>query len=536
MTRSAPYASVASRCSRCGAAATLSTPLTEGPSDFNVPPGTRHHILLNSNEAPLESDLKAVDSALSKADVRLAFLDEEISRLRDRLVLLEEERASVSNYRARNIGIISPLRRMPPEVVCEIFSWTLPSADVALQSPFSLNSSPWLLTHISSRWRAISLSSPSLWSHIVIRHWHSYPPSLRVVEAQIHRAHKLEIQFYGEEDADSRPQIEMFKLLTQHSSRWGKLTLRLTSKLAPLLSSLRDQLPSLSQLSLRWDGPDSQTGVDFIDCFQTAPSLHDVGIYSQYRAVPVLLPAHQLTRCHLDGAWETHHGILAVAQNLVEARLIIDFDEAPWPDSAEIIDVLCLRRLFVSPAEFLNYLKAPALQQIALDVVETDAPSVFHHLESLILRSGCTLQKLSLAGYPPASETIDILRKYPSITALTFIIHNERDASSEAANTLISHLTIPPHTPPHAVIAPHLSDICIGCENETSIDHAAYLKMLRSRWDNEHCTLKAASLVTHLGLRPDPATLSGLEALRHDGLDLLVFEGSDAQAVMHSWV
>jgi hypothetical protein len=58
---------------------------------------------------------------MSKADARLVFLDAEISRLRGRLKQVEDERTDLATYRAQNNTVLSPLRRMPPEVLGEIF-------------------------------------------------------------------------------------------------------------------------------------------------------------------------------------------------------------------------------------------------------------------------------------------------------------------------------------------------------------------------------------------------------------------------------
>ncbi|KAJ7663886.1 hypothetical protein DFH06DRAFT_986571 [Mycena polygramma] len=60
-----------------------------------------------------------------KRTPRLAIIDEEIAKLRETLKQLEEDRASLLSYKV----ILSPLRRMPPEVLGQIFSWTLPSVD-----------------------------------------------------------------------------------------------------------------------------------------------------------------------------------------------------------------------------------------------------------------------------------------------------------------------------------------------------------------------------------------------------------------------
>ncbi|KAJ7691951.1 hypothetical protein B0H17DRAFT_851561, partial [Mycena rosella] len=123
---------------------------------------------LTSNEVPLELDLPAVKSVVSQADARLVCLDTEISRLRDRLKQAEDERAAVWSARVRSSAILSTLRRMPPEVLGEIFSWTLPSVGEALDPKFGVGRSPWVLTHISSHWRAVAISTPSLWSLVAI--------------------------------------------------------------------------------------------------------------------------------------------------------------------------------------------------------------------------------------------------------------------------------------------------------------------------------------------------------------------------------
>ncbi|KAJ7123583.1 hypothetical protein C8R44DRAFT_670182, partial [Mycena epipterygia] len=77
---------------------------------------------------------------------------------------LEAERASLSSHLAQNNAILSPLRRTPPEVLGEIFSWTSPSVNVFKQGDFGIADSPWVLTHISGHWRAVAHSTPSLWS------------------------------------------------------------------------------------------------------------------------------------------------------------------------------------------------------------------------------------------------------------------------------------------------------------------------------------------------------------------------------------
>ncbi|KAF8211039.1 hypothetical protein K438DRAFT_1569325, partial [Mycena galopus ATCC 62051] len=131
-------------------------------------PETRHRALLDSNEPPEDSDVAFVHSVVLQADAHLTCIHEEILKIQDsaKLKQLEAERESLSGYRGRNKAILSPLRRMPPELLGEIFLCSLPSiTEIRALSPDEyLSGSPWVLSHVSSRWRAISLSTPSLWS------------------------------------------------------------------------------------------------------------------------------------------------------------------------------------------------------------------------------------------------------------------------------------------------------------------------------------------------------------------------------------
>ncbi|KAJ7239590.1 hypothetical protein B0H12DRAFT_1001579, partial [Mycena haematopus] len=96
-------------------------------------------------------------------DESLACIDEEIVQLHSRLKQLEAERARLSSFRTQSCAILSPLRRMPPEILGEIFSRTIPAL------PDRTRYSPWFLTHISRRWREIAISTSSLWSRVVVR-------------------------------------------------------------------------------------------------------------------------------------------------------------------------------------------------------------------------------------------------------------------------------------------------------------------------------------------------------------------------------
>ncbi|KAJ6504483.1 hypothetical protein DFH09DRAFT_1439925 [Mycena vulgaris] len=515
-----------SRCSVCGAdvrslgedsESKIAVAATSAATSQHQPSGT-------SNE-PLESaDIRSV---VSTTGARLADLEDEISRLRTRLQQLEDEHASLSRYRLQNNAVLG---RMPAEVLSEIFLWTLPSLSTALdRSKFDVNNSPWVLTQVSSHWRTIAISIPSLWSLVVIDYAKSSFYPLPMLQIQLQRARMLRIHFYGHEGLNSG-QTEIFRCLADHSVRWEELCIELTSDLFPILDTLQHRLSALRRLWIQWAEPESQAGVESALCFETASSLLDVGILNRYRYLPIILPIHQLTRYNLDAPWTVHEGILKLAPNLVEASIDIRFEEEHWPTPGDIIDLKCLRRLYISHTGGLKYLRAPALQEISLYNYDDDDP--VHDLEPFLVRSSCAIRRLSLQASLETHTITEILRKAPSIVELAILTDNP-EASAEIA-ALVANLTV---TDPlgSTMIAPHLSYMLFGCIGKGYIDHALHLKMLQSRWDAGNCALKAATLLKRSGPGPNPATLRGLDALRQDGMYISLLDGDEALDVIRAF-
>ncbi|KAJ7654610.1 hypothetical protein DFH06DRAFT_1202884 [Mycena polygramma] len=385
----------------CGATA-RNSPSRRGAVKNAAAPGTRHHTLLNSNLPPEDHEVAFIESVISTSDARLARLEDEISKLRKTLKRLEEERVSLYSSRDQHIALLSPLRRMPPEVLCQIFSWTMEHFD-------STGAYPWVLTHVSSVWRALALSTPSLWSWISFD-YSATTYSLALVTAQIERCRKLDIRFYGCSEVDSRPQIQMFELLAQHSSRWEELIVGLTSDLIPSLTGLRDRVPSLTRLTIHWNEPETVV-TKFINCFETACSLRNASVYHIPGArsfVRVALPIHQLTHYQLMGTWEQHRDLLRQATNLIQARISITFGHEPDPDSNpdEIIDLPRLRCLGLASATIFCYIKAPALEELILHCLADDNPSdVVDPLTAFVNRSALHLRRLFMTGSVNAETT-----------------------------------------------------------------------------------------------------------------------------------
>ncbi|KAJ7602703.1 hypothetical protein DFH06DRAFT_1311422 [Mycena polygramma] len=420
---------------------------------------------------------------------------------------------------------------MPPEVLSEIFGWTLPlGKDSLKRRKFRITDSPWVFTHVSCRWRAVAVRNPLLWSLVAITYSDTDPSTaypLPMVETQISRAHTFKIHFHGYESSDSRPQFQILQCLAKHASRWEELSLTVTSGLSPLLINLRGRLPLLRRLWIQWDNQGSQAATDSIQCFESAPSLVDVGVYSEYRAIPVSFPAQQLTRYELDAPWDIHRGILKLTQNLVEACVTISFDSNDW-SQPELIELLCLRRLYISAPLALTFLKFPLLDEIALYLHPNHDGRGLAHLESSVARSLCPIRKLCIQGCSNAPRIAEVLQTFHSIVDLAII--TDTPAATANAGVLLDILDEQPLG--SRVVAPQLCRLSFGCTEQGSLDHERFCEVVKYRWEQSVCSLKYAALFVNSGAGPDAAVLSGLNALREEGLDFFFVDGSDASVAM----
>ncbi|KAJ7609347.1 hypothetical protein DFH06DRAFT_1247221 [Mycena polygramma] len=412
---------------------------------------------------------------------------------------------------------------MPPEVLSEIFFWTLPSPiEPSRHRTLRITDSPWVLTHVSSRWRMAAISDPSLWSLVAISYHSDTDPltsfPLSMIETQISRAPTMKIHFRGCETTNPRPQLRIFHCLAEHALRWEELDLTVTSALFPLLVNLRGHLPLLRRLCIQWGNRQSQAAADSIDCFESAPSLVDVGVYSEYRYIPVSFPTRQITHYDLDAPWEIHRGILKLTQNLLEASITISFEDTPqWPELRETIELLHLRRLDVSHSHVLTFLKFPVLEEISLDLHNTELQNsaTLVDLESSLMYSQCPIRKLGFQGCPDAQRITALLQKF---CIAEFTIITATPAASVEAGALMDIFS--KEAADGRAAAPHLRQLCFECIYGGSLDYGRYLKMVKYRW--EVGGLKSAELHVNSGYAgPDAKVLAGLEALRKEGLEFV---------------
>ncbi|KAJ7718239.1 hypothetical protein B0H16DRAFT_1247879, partial [Mycena metata] len=111
-----------------------------------------------TNNPPSDSETLEIRRRVHLGRAHVSELENEIGRLHKSLASLQQECRDVKHHISRYTAVVSPLRRFPPEILTEIFHWTLSIKGDAGTLP------SWNLSHVCGRWRVICLSSPRLWS------------------------------------------------------------------------------------------------------------------------------------------------------------------------------------------------------------------------------------------------------------------------------------------------------------------------------------------------------------------------------------
>ncbi|KAF7328294.1 F-box domain-containing protein [Mycena sanguinolenta] len=496
--------------------------------------------LSSTNEPPLEPELTFLRPIVEKTRARLATLNAEISRLKNRLRELKDERTALSEFHSQNTRIISPVRRIPAEILGEIFSWTLPS----MHEGFDTEECPWVLTHVCRRWRAVALSTPSLWSLITIDFSNEQKYPLQMIRLQLKRARSLKVHFFGEQIYESGPQITLFKLLAGYCARWEELSIRLISDLVPHLRTLYPAPTALRKVWIQWDMEESQPStLHSVDFLRTAISLVDIGVHCQYRFIPTQLPMfHRLTRYDFDAPWTTHAELLKSLPNLIEVRIRRDFDRlVDWPIPGKPIDLLRLRRLFVNDSTTLDYLRAPSAEEIAIQFpsdADTDSAATLRSLERFLACSSCSPHRFCVQGWLETETMAAILQKFPCFTeiAVTDEEDDEGNIQDGILSSFLALFTISESTS-STMIFPHITTIGFAYHSADVFVCPLFLNMLESRWNMGDRTLKCSELLFvgyHTNL--DPRSLVRIKTLQDAGLGISLLLGQGAQDRVDRWL
>ncbi|KAF7298729.1 hypothetical protein MIND_00820400 [Mycena indigotica] len=120
---------------------------------------------LSTNFVPCDSELEEIRGYLAGYFAKLAELDSQIAQWQAKIDELAATRDCVKAVIGQHAALISPMRRVPEDILREIFLYCLAAEPVAL---VDARRAPMLLTHVCASWRHLAHAMPALWNSIHI--------------------------------------------------------------------------------------------------------------------------------------------------------------------------------------------------------------------------------------------------------------------------------------------------------------------------------------------------------------------------------
>ncbi|KAJ7437731.1 hypothetical protein FB451DRAFT_1108058 [Mycena latifolia] len=222
---------------------------------------------LGTNYCPHDQEIAKIKTLLAKPTLRLEELDHRMADLQKMLDTLADERARLSTYVDAHKALISPARRLPLDILQEIFVACLPTHRNCAMSAVE---APVLLGRVCSSWRSISLSTPRLWSRVHVveptfepQHTHALfkeklAQRLEITKTWLGRSGQcplsisLHCPFYSSTMLSlTGSSAQILRALFPFSSRWEHITFIIHPKFLATMSDLTEaDVPMLKSVEL----------------------------------------------------------------------------------------------------------------------------------------------------------------------------------------------------------------------------------------------------------------------------------------------
>ena len=268
--------------------------------------------LLRSNAAPTDTEASLINLAIADAYLlytrlhRILYESESRGNWQDRLqprVITRYNFEFTTDFIEEQYVILSPVRKLPPEVLEVIFLGTLPPYLMDFSTRRRRNADlPWALSQVCQSWRATALSTPALWATLPTVNISADSTCgqdyLVFLLELLKRSQHIVLHIFVEKDGTLNDDFYLvLDILVAHSAKWKGLIIE-----APFwiyaLEDVKERLPELQWLYIRGsqlaEAQDPIRGPD-IDIFQSAPKLRVARVDGKIDHRKAVLPYSQLT-------------------------------------------------------------------------------------------------------------------------------------------------------------------------------------------------------------------------------------------------
>ncbi|KAJ7919016.1 hypothetical protein B0H13DRAFT_2187275 [Mycena leptocephala] len=417
--------------------------------------------ILHTNAIPSDWECQIIREMLVEPRREAAELTREIERIQTLLRELTGKRDALQEFVDTHLALISPARRLPEDVVAEIFTASLPADRNAIMSGAE---SPLLLCQVSRAWRTLALSTPRLWTSLHIVAPGNVSHLRRITEAasiwlsrsgalplSISLVHTPSFQFAIGADFSV-----LLEALVQYSSRWNRIRMKFEThrSFMPLTVLSPTDVPILETINIEGFLSEREHVIDWRSLsFLKTTSLRSVTLRGVADLRRVILPCNELR--HLSLAHMASASLTA-AEGLEMLRWCPNLETCTLPISSVPDNVPRLplrmehlRRLSMvegikgAAIDLFIYLDLPMLEEVEYAAYVLQSP-----LESW-LASAHHLRCLSFRVEQDSSFIIsESLRLAPALQELVLCFDSALDAKFWAAIT--------PTPENHNVLCPEL--------------------------------------------------------------------------------
>ncbi|PBL00035.1 hypothetical protein ARMGADRAFT_527830 [Armillaria gallica] len=273
-------------------------------------PSPLRRVNLNASMKNLEDPSRQIQTAFDLVGNAVASLETQMSRVR-----------SLQHH--YNV-MLSPIRRVPAEMVMEILCHTWMAVDnpsgahITGFNVFTVAEGPWCLGQVCRLWRdVVSTLCPGLWATMTIEFPHSghlFRDDVAMLETVLERAGERPLDFLFRHCAVSPAEVssimpQCFDVMTTHSARWRRVELIVHPSFLPRLSVIHGKVDLLTDMYLKcW----RKTGrpSDHITAFEIAPKLRHLYSRNLYPDIRIHFPIGALVSFYNERRFAGNHRVL----------------------------------------------------------------------------------------------------------------------------------------------------------------------------------------------------------------------------------
>ncbi|SJK96992.1 uncharacterized protein ARMOST_00241 [Armillaria ostoyae] len=420
------------------------------PQYRHPPRSSRVLELLHTNKPPPPFEHDRLTALIGSGEGHLADIDKKIAAARHLLHFLSTERDQIASNLSDAKILAHPVRRLPDDILSEIFSHCVPALDAEMtSSSLDPRQAPWTLAQICTSWRRVALRTGRLWSTVAVNMQKDLSAAFQL-STQLSRAqgHDLSIHIFGSSTewegwmAISVEQKLLFQMLCSSAPNWSRLTCILPFQFYEFLSTFKGFLGRLEYLHTDIACMRGIDAAATLDTFSMTPLLRNViiaGVPDTGHAYTTsFAPSSTVNVLTLDilslNYNDKHTNVLRGFPHVQELSL---FCEKSMVALGQPLILPCVSDLSLTEqsgyrggvTDMLSRVVSPCITHLSFAIVDVSSPTS-HTLEYPNIRTSDWIKKITvfeLGDYSAAgclrgnnaNATIAFLRELPHLRQLT---------------------------------------------------------------------------------------------------------------------